>query len=106
MCKLRVYKRVYIRVYITCIHYLHTYVYIYVYKLRVYIRVYITCTHTCIHYVYKSQEYIKFVLVITLIHYTLSNYFCRLYAGPEVDIWSCGVILYALVCGTVSFLLS
>lgn len=27
----------------------------------------------------------------------------KLYAGPEVDIWSAGVILYALLCGTVSF---
>ncbi|CAI9787491.1 unnamed protein product [Fraxinus pennsylvanica] len=37
-------------------------------------------------------------------NYAAPELMCKkLYAGPEVDVWSCGIILYALLCGRLPF---
>ncbi len=41
--------------------------------------------------------------VLTATFCTIQVISGKLYSGPEVDVWSCGVILYALLCGSLPF---
>ena len=58
---------------------------------------------------YAAPEviYLTFMYLREALYIEISKLFQvisgKLYAGPEVDVWRCGVKLYALLCGTLPF---